>query len=59
VRTMALGSSACIQVRIMDRAINMSRISPMTGMMPMTADHPKRNPQQQHDNARSMVNWED
>jgi hypothetical protein len=54
---MALGSSTSMQVRIMERAINRSRISPMTGMMPMTEDHPKRNPQQQHVNARSMLNW--
>jgi hypothetical protein len=44
-----------MQVRIIERAINMSRISPMTGMMPMTEDHPNRNPQQQQLNERSIV----
>ena len=52
---MALGSSTSMQVRIMERAINKSRISPMTGIMPITADQPNRKPQQQHVRDRSIL----
>ena len=48
-----------MQVRIIDRAINISRMSPMTGIRPMTADHPKRKPQQQQLKERSAVRLSD
>lgn len=50
---MCLGSSTSMQVRIIERAINISRMSPMTGIIPMIADQPNLKPQQQHVNDRS------
>ena len=44
-----------MQVRIMERAINMSRMSPITGMIPITADQPNLKPQQQQVSARSEL----
>jgi hypothetical protein len=57
--TMVLGSPTCMQSRIMERAINKVRTSPMTGIAPMTADQPIRNPQQQHVNERSKLDREE
>jgi len=51
---MTLGSSTSMQVRMMERAISMSRTSPITGMIPMTADQPNRKPQQQQVKERSV-----
>ena len=51
--TMCFGSSTSMHVRIRERAINKLRTSPMTGIIPMIADQPNRNPQQQHVNDRS------
>jgi hypothetical protein len=51
---MCLGSSTCMHNRTTERAISRSMTSPMTGIMPMTADHPNRPPQQQQLRERSM-----
>lgn len=44
-----------MQVRIMERAINRSRMSPITGSIPITADQPNLKPQQQQDSDRSEL----
>jgi hypothetical protein len=53
--TTALGSPTSSHVWMIERAINMQMKSPTTGIMPMRADHPTRNPQQQQVNDRSVV----
>lgn len=53
--TIAFGSPTSSHVWMIESAINMHIKSPMTGKMPMTADHPTRKPQQQQVNDRSVV----